>query len=439
MTQDFFTRVPPQNIEAEQAVVGSVLTHNELFEQVAEVLVADDFYGESHRLLWQAFDALSRAKRPIDMSHLKEAVRPNLEAVGGASYIADLAAGLWVPSLTVDNARIVKEKSTLRQLASAASGIIERVHEAPDQYCPDWTDEQIALAEYDIAQVANQVVRKPEPKKAEILDTVLWNLEHQVTHAVPTGFPSIDRSFGGFNVGHLTILAARTSKGKTAFATNIAINVANAGLTTLFFTLEMTAEEMWERVLAGKAQVNTFAVRSFGLRDDQRERLGLARREIADMPLQILYRPSMTPRELRLECQRAARDMGGLKLVVVDYFNLMRGDHHERERWREMQEVVLALKAIAGELGIPFLLLSQLNRETKEDQPPSPANLRDTGATEEHASNVLLLWQKPSGKDSVSAFGEPEEIELIIGKQRNGPAGLHIPLKFDKRCGKFFE
>jgi replicative DNA helicase len=141
---------------------------------------------------------------------------------------------------------------------------------------------------------------------------------------------------------------------------------------------------------------------------------------------------------LRIECRRLAREMGGLKLVIVDYFNLMRGDRREKERWREMQEAILALKQIAGELAVPILLLSQLNRENDERQPPSLSTLRDTGATEEHASNVLMLWQSPRGADDGAVLGEEEEIQVILAKQRNGPAGMKVPMRFAKKYGAFF-
>jgi len=247
----------------------------------------------------------------------------------------------------------------------------------------------------------------------------------------------LDRSFGGFNAGHITLVGARTSKGKTALATNISINAGRAGLATAYFALEMTADEMWLRALGCVAPVDMFNARRRGCSDAERKRIADAEKLLGNIPLEILYRPSMRPRDLRLECRRLAREMGGLKLVVVDYFNLMRGDRHERERWREMQEAILALKGIAGELGIPLLVLSQLNRETNENEVPSLSNLRDTGAAEEHASNVLFVWQPPSPKDAPPVYDEWEDINVIIAKQRNGPAPVRIPMQFMKRWGAF--
>jgi replicative DNA helicase len=437
MDDDFLRRVPPHNGEAERSVLGAVLIDNRLFDAVAEILETGDFYREHHRTLWDAISALVVATRPIDLVTLSEALRPQLEAIGGAGYLADLVAFVPAPSMAPHYARIVRDKSNLRKLATLGGEIAGKAYEAPEQWSPEFVKEQIAVAEYEIAAIASRAVRKPEAKKAEALSAVLWRLEHGVDDSVPSGFPVLDRSFGGFNTGHVTMLAARTSKGKTALATNIAINTARAGLPTAFFTLEMTADEMWLRALGCIAHVDMFRVRRRGYRDGERERVAEAEKLLGNIPLEILYRPSMRPRDLRLECRRLAREMGGLKLVVVDYFNLMRGDRRERERWREMQEAILALKGIAGELGIPLLLLSQLNRETNENEPPSLSNLRDTGAAEEHSSNVLFVWPKPMLTDGAPAYDQWEEVNLIIAKQRNGPAGIGVPMAFKKNWGAF--
>ncbi len=281
-------------------------------------------------------------------------------------------------------------------------------------------------------------LQQPEPSKASTLATALWKIEHSREDSVASGFAPLDQCFGGFNVGHLTMLAARTSRGKTALAMNIAINAACAGSQVGFFSLEQPGDEMWLRAVGRVALVDFFAIRHRGYREGEKERIAKAREQLESVPLEILYRPAMRPRDLRIECRRLARNMGGLKLVIVDYFNLMRGDRREKERWREMQEAVLALKQIAGELAVPILLLSQLNRETDERQPPSLSNLRDTGATEEHASNVLLLWHQPRSADDGAPYGDEEEIQVILAKQRNGPAGVKVPMKFAKRYGAFF-
>jgi len=437
MNADILTRVPPQNLAAEQALIGAVVIDNALFDAIAEILETSDFYRETHRVMWDAICALAAAKKPIDAITMAEALRPELEAIGGIGYLAECVDAAISTAFAIHHAHIVREKSIQRGLVTVGNEIACRASEAPARWSPEWTDELLAVAEYEVAQVASKQIRKPERGKAATLSEVLWNLEHGVESAVPTGFATVDRNFGGFNVGHVTMLAARTSKGKTAFATNIAINAAKAGIPTAFFTLEMTTDEMWLRALGCEAQVDMFSARRRGYRGGERERIEAAEKLLERIPLEILYRPSMRPRDLRLECRRLAREMGGLKLAIVDYFNLMRGDRRERERWREMQEAILALKEIAGELGIPLLVLSQLNRETNENEPPSLSNLRDTGATEEHASNVLFVWQKPPLKDAAPVYDEWEEVDIIVGKQRNGPAGLRVPMAFKKNRGAF--
>lgn len=439
MSEDLLRRVPPQNIEAEQCIIGAVLIDNAQFEAVVEIITADDFYREAHRRIWDAIAALMAAKQPVDPVTLVDALRPQLEQVGGAGYFAECASAVALPQRACDYARMVREKAIQRRLATAGTEIAQRAYESPQPWSPDFTEELVASAEYEISSISAQLSRPPEAKKADVLNTAIWRLRHGHDDSVHTGFDVLDRQFGGFTVGHLTMLAARTSKGKTAFATTIALNAAKAGAGVAFFTLEMTAEEMWLRALACEAQVNLFRVRYTGYRDGEEARVSAARETLTALPLEMLYRPSMCPRELRLETRRIARAMPHLRLVVVDYFNLMRGDHHERERWREMQEAVLALKQIAGELNLPILLLSQLNREAKEDEMPLLSQLRDTGATEEHASNVLFIWQERSAREAPCASDDWEDVQLRIAKQRNGPAGLKIKMQFKKSCGVFID
>ncbi len=435
---DVLRRVPPQNIEAEQSVLGAILIDNRQFELVAGILAIEDFYRESHREIFRAMEALAAAKKTIDAITLADVLRPQLEAIGGAGYIADLAAGVPAPSVARHYAEIVREKAIQRGLVTFGSELASRALEAPAPWNPDFTEELIAVAGYDLEAISSRMARKPEPQKVETLAMAIYKLEHGVEESVPTGLARVDRVFAGLNPGHVTMVAARTSKGKTALATNFAISAAKAGFPVAFFTLEMSAEEMWLRALACEAQINVFEARRRGFRDGQRERVAQAHATLGALPFEVLYRPSMRPRDLRLDCRRLAREMGApLRLVIVDYLGLMRGDHRERERWREIQEVVFALKALAGELAVPIVLLCQLNRETNETVPPSLSNLRDTGATEEHASNVLFLWQKPAEQATAPVYDDWEPIELIIGKQRNGPAGMAVTLEFRKSWGAF--
>jgi replicative DNA helicase len=258
---------------------------------------------------------------------------------------------------------------------------------------------------------------------------------------IPTGFTRIDTSFAGLAPGHLTIIGARTSRGKTAFATQIAINAAKAGHPVGYFTLEMEADEMWRRAVGTEAMVDTFLVQQRGYRGNEQSRVEAARQVLEPLPLRFVEGSGLRPRNLRLECKRLMREMDGLKLAVVDYVNLMRGDQHHKERWVEMRDVVMRLKEVAGELGIPLLVLSQINREVDQHEKPRLEHLRDTGAAEEHSSNVLFVWEPPPKKTEGNpvhvAFDEWANCILTIAKQRNGPAQIDIAMQFKKSWEKF--
>jgi len=429
-------RIPPQNLEAEQALIGAVIQRNEVYELAREILTDGDFSAEKHREIWRGIDALMRGGRAVDPITLCDALKPKLEQIGGAEYLAECASvGIPTAFHGRDYARIVREKAIQRALLSFGTALAAHVHEAPMPYSPEWTEELVTGAESDLAEIASSATVKPDVTKSAALKTVLWRLENGVEAAIPLGFPSLDRSFAGLAVGHLTILAARTSRGKTAFATNVALNIAKRGYPVAFFTLEQPATEVYERALGTLAMVDTFAVKRRGLRDDEAARLAQATADLDQRPLEILYRPSMRPHDVRLECRRLERELGPVKVAVVDYLGLMRGDRREKERWMEARGAVLALKEIAGELGIPVLLLAQINREGDDSHPPSMSHLRDTGSLEEHASNVILLWQKPVEHEP--AYDDWQPIEAIIAKQRNGPAGIAVPMQFRKNWGAF--
>jgi replicative DNA helicase len=203
----------------------------------------------------------------------------------------------------------------------------------------------------------------------------------------------------------------------------------------------MEADEMWRRAIGTEAMVDTFLVQQRGYKGNEQSRAEAAGQVLEALPLRFVEGAGLRPRDLRLECKRLAREMGGLKLAAVDYVNLMRGDQHQRERWVEMRAVVMRLKEIAGELGIPLLVLSQINREADEHERPKLEHLRDTGAAEEHSSNVLFLWEPPpkktEGNPVRAGFDEWADCKLTIAKQRNGPAQIDIAMQFKKSWGKF--
>jgi replicative DNA helicase len=434
--------VPPNDPQAEESVIGSILIRNETLDLVLAEMAADDFYRESYRLIFAAMLKAADAHRPIDPVLLRGVVGDSeWKRIEGDRLCAEAIANTPAPSAAAYYAGEVHNRAMARAALAFGLQIIQKAASAPapGTWSKDWTAEMVADLEHGVAEIVSKQISKPETPRAEAITEAIHRLEHGYGKGIGTGFRSVDTYFGGFDAGHLSILAARTSKGKTALAVNIAINAAKALIPTAFFTLEMTRQEMLVRCLGTLGQVDTFDARRHGLRMDRAERMKQAEAELLNLPLTILYRPSMNPRGFRLEAKKLMRETG-LKFAIIDYFNLMRGNYRERERWREMQEVILALKEIACELDIPILLLSQLNREVSEDMPPSLSNLRDTGSAEEHSSNVLLLWQKPRSKDApLTNYDDWEDIELILAKQRNGPTCRDIGLKFRKQWGVFVD
>ena len=435
--KDTLARVPPQDLYAEEAVIGGILIKNELFDVVAEILEAEHFYRETHRTIWHAMAQLAAASRPIEIGTLRSVIgSKTFDEIAGKDLCAEAAANVGAASAAPYYAREVRDRATQRAVLSFGTSLVERAFAAPPpgNWTADWIEELIAEAEYGVAQIVSKQISRPESAKDVAIAEAIYELRHGEGKGIATGFADLDGYFGGFDKGHLTIIAARTSLGKTAIATNFGINAAKADVSTAYFTLEMSAKEMWVRALGTLAEADTFLARRYGFTAHEIGRIDAAEKMLNEMPLRFLYRPAMRPSDLRHECRRLQREVG-LNLAIVDYFNLMRGNRRERDRWREMQEVILTLKEIAGELNIPLVLLSQLNREGADDKEPSLRNLRDTGSAEEHASNVLFLWQpNPPARDAAPDW---EPVEIIIGKQRNGPAGKPIKMEFRKAWGGF--
>jgi replicative DNA helicase len=441
-SSEFLRRVPAHDESAEQQILGAILQRNDIIDLVMAEVETEDFYRENFRVVYAAMIKLAEDQSAIEAGLIKAVIgEKNFERIQGSTLCFNAVEMCAAPSTAPQYAREVHRRAIQRAALAFGHEVVARTVDAPapGTWTKDWTDEMLADIEYGASQLARRQVAPPETPKEGAIAEAIYKLKHGIGKGIPTGFRNIDYNFDGFAAGELNILAARTSKGKTALATNFALNAAKAGYPTAYFTLEMSQEQMWVRCLGTLAQVDTFDVRRNGLTDEREKRLRQAEAELVNDPFTILYRPSITPRAFRLECKRLIREMG-LKFAVVDYFNLMRGNKPERERWREMQEVVLAMKAIAGELGITVLLLSQLNREGDHDGPPSLTNLRDTGSMEEHGTNVILVWQKPLPKDAPPyAFDDWEDIEVILAKQRNGPVGGSIKMKFRKQWGAFID
>lgn len=416
-------RIPPQDLQAEQSVLGAILIDNSATDIAAELLQPEDFYRDSHREIFSAMLELNRQHSPIDAIILKDLLRSSgkLESIGGPGYVAELAAFVPTAANVEYYARIVRRKAVLRAMITVTTEAASRAYEgSPD---PEFGAETLAVLAYEIEQLREKYTDKPERTKAESLAQACLQ-QLQGAKGMLTGIPNFDKDFVGFKPGDLTTLAGRTSKGKTQLAVNIAYNVAAQGCGVAYFSLEMETDQLWPRFTALIADTM--------MPDD----IDNARKVLLDLPLELRFKPGLRPSQFQRECHKIQRQMP-IKLAIIDYFGLMRGDQKERDRWREMSEIVQVLKQTAGEMGFALLLLSQINREGDDDKPPRLSQLRETGTLEEHSSNVMFIWQPPMEKKAFSTYGGDGMVELIMAKQRNGPAPYTVSLLFNKSAGRF--
>jgi replicative DNA helicase len=421
------SRIPPQNTEAEQAVLGSVLLKADLFGTVLEILKPDDFYRENHRLVYEAMLDLFGRNEPQDLLTVSNALRNanKLERAGGAAYLATLTSIVPVTANIASYARIIREKAILRRLISVNTDIANRCYE--EQNDIDLLVDQAEQAIFDIAGSKSE--QKFTPIKAIVpkaFATVeqLYNRKELIT-GVPTGYAGIDRMTAGLQPSDLIIIAARPSMGKTSFAMNIAQHAALVEkIGVAVFSLEMSKEQLVMRLLSSVGRIDSQRIRTGKLHSDDWMKLTRAVGMLSDAPIYIDDTPAISVLEMRAKVRRLASqyDIG---VIVVDYLQLMRGRHDSENRTQEISEISRSLKALAKEHHVPVIALSQLNRglESRTDKRPMMADLRESGAIEQDADVICFIY-----RDEVYNKSEdnPEKgiAEVIIGKQRNGPTGM---------------
>jgi replicative DNA helicase len=425
-TDDILRRVPPQNLEAEQSVLGAVLLENEAINQALEVLNPDDFYRESHREIFRVMTELSDRNQPVDAITMTDALRTRgkLEAIGGPAYIAELAACVPTAANVAHYARIVREKAVLRALAQTATSIASSAYDAPSR-----VDEFLDEAEHRIFEIAERRIRASfhsmkdlTRKSIELLER-LYERKELVT-GVPTGYTEFDRITAGLQPSDLIVIAARPSMGKTALALNIAAYAAidaQPANGVAFFSLEMSKEQLVLRLVCSEARVDLANARNGFLKAEDFQKLAHGAARLAEAPIFIDDSSDTSPIVLKAKCRRLARELKGkLGLIIVDYMQLMRPSRQGNNRQEEIAEISRSLKALAKELNVPVVALSQLNRqvETRPDRRPLLADLRESGAIEQDADVIAFIYRDEvyhkDSKDTGIA-------EIIIAKQRNGP------------------
>jgi replicative DNA helicase len=413
----------PLNLEAERALLGAVLLSDHLFDEVHEQLASDDFALPSHRRIYTTFEQLREANRPLDLVTVTEWLHNKgwLEAVGGAEYVADLVSG--IPRLTTLShyAQIIRGRSLLRQLIERASGIIAEAYSSPQE-----PQEVLAQAEQRILELGDRTIRSTlmplrtlAGEAAIKLDALSKRGEH-VT-GVATHFQKLDELTAGFQPSDFIILAARPSVGKTALALSIAYNVAKSGKSVAFFSLEMSAEQIFFRLLSMASGLDFQMIRTGKLNKARLAEAGMKMEEIAALPIYIDDSSAQTILEMGAKLRRL-RTAQALDLVVVDYLQLIKVVGKIENRNQEVSLISRSLKALAKDLKVPVVALSQLSRAVEkrgEGREPMLSDLRDSGSLEQDADVVLFLHRQVFAREEDQ--DARNRARLLIAKQRNGP------------------
>jgi replicative DNA helicase len=432
-------RTLPHNLEAERSVLGAILVHNDAFNTAAQVIDGRDFYRDAHRRIFDRMVTLSERNEAIDFVTLKEELSRggDLDDVGGPAYIASLVDGVPRATNVEYYARIVKEKATLRNLIYAANKILTNAYEADQE--PDLILDE---AESAIFAVADDRLKAGFVQMRDLVKESFPKIEQLFEHkrlvtGVPTGFVDLDEMTRGFQPGDLVIIAARPSMGKTSLVLNIAQHVAvQPDFTVGFFSLEMSKESLFIRLLTAEAQIDSHRLMSGAIGQKDYGRISHALETLSAMRLFIDDTANIGVLEMRAKSRRLQAEHG-LHLLVLDYIQLMSARGRHENRTLELASISRSLKGLAKELNIPIVILSQLSRapEARADHRPQLSDLRESGALEQDADVVILIYRDdaynrdPNNPDAGIA-------ELILAKQRNGPTGI-VRLAFLREQTRF--
>lgn len=420
------TRIPPQNLEAEQSVLGSILLKDKTFGTVLEILLAKDFYRKAHQIIYESMIELFDRNEPHDLLTVTNLLKDSnqLEEVGGAAYLATLTSIVPVTANISSYAKIVRQKSILRRLIDVNTDIAARCYEEQGDI-----DLLVDEAEQAIFEIAGTKSDKSFTPIKQIVPGAFKTVEQlfkrkELITGVPTGYHELDKMTAGLQPSDLIILAARPSMGKTSFAMNIAQNAAiESKIGVAVFSLEMSKEQLVMRLLSSVGRIDSQRIRTGRMQDQDWPKLSRAVGNLESAPIYIDDTPAISVLEMRAKVRRLAAqyDIG---LIVVDYLQLMRGRSSTENRTQEISEISRSLKALAKEHKIPVIALSQLNRslESRTDKRPMMSDLRESGAIEQDADVISFIY-----RDEVynKAEDNPNKgiAEIIIGKQRNGPTG----------------
>ena len=434
-------RTLPHNLEAERSVLGAILLNNEAFNLAVEAIDTRDFFRDAHRRIFEAMVALAERGDAIDLVTLKESLARSgeIDEVGGPAYIAALVDGVPRSTNVEHYARIIKEKSTLRSLIASANRIVSSAYEAEED-----ADVILDEAERQIFAIADDRVRDGFVSLRDLAQSSLDTIERlharqELITGVPTGFTDLDEMTSGLQPSDLIIVAARPSMGKTSLVLNIAQHVGTRTDKTVgVFSLEMSKEQLFLRMLTSEARIDAHRLRGGFLGERDWGRLSQAIGTLSEAKIFIDDAPSIGVLEMRAKCRRLAAEHG-LHLVIVDYIQLMQGRGRFENRTLELASISRAIKGLAKELNVPIVVLSQLSRapESRADHRPQLSDLRESGALEQDADVVVFIYREDQYADKNAPPPDSQGVaELIIGKQRNGPTGV-VKLAFLREFTRF--
>ena len=430
-------RIPPQNIDAEEAILGAILTNPICFTKIADMIKPQSFYKPANKYIFEAIVELFTKNHAIDIVTVSEKLNESdkLEMIGGRAYINDLALNAITTANIEYYARIVQGKAIKRELINAGSEIVEMAYDNTT------TEETLDNAEKLIFNIAQQKTSSDLVSVKDLVLTSYEQISYRYEHrgeltGVPTGFYDFDNMTSGLQKSDLIILAARPSMGKTALALNIAQNVAlKAKKTVAIFSLEMSKEQLVQRMLCSEAEVDTQKLKTGNMQSTDWEKLTTAMNHFADAPLYIDDRPGATVMDVRAKCRRLAMEKKEIGLIVIDYLQLMEASGKE-DRTQQISGISRGLKGLARELNVPVIALSQLSRavESRPDKRPMMSDLRESGAIEQDADIIMFIYRDEYyNKEDTENRGKAE---VIVAKHRNGAVGS-IDLLFQGAITKF--
>jgi len=436
-------KIPPHSLEAEQSVLGGLLLDNETWDRVAEKTVADDFYSRSHRLIFETIGALIELGEPVDLITLSEALENDqkLDDAGGFVYLAEMMKNTPSAANITAYADIVRERAVTREMISVANEIAEGGYDTQGRSSAELLD----FAETKVFAIAEKRANKSEGPESlhSVLEKTVDRIEKLCSTdtggvtGVPSGFADLDKMTAGLQKSDLIIVAARPSMGKTTFAMNLAEHAAmTQEYPALIFSLEMPADQIMMRMLASLGRIDQTKIRTGQLDDEDWARMsstmGLL---IENGKMFIDDAAGLTPTEVRSRARRIHRDHGGISMIMIDYLQLMRAPQFSDNRTLEIAEISRSLQALAKELKVPVVALSQLNRglEQRSDKRPINSDLRESGSIEQDADLIMFIYRDEVYHDDSEFKGMAE---IIIGKQRNGPIG-RVPLTFQGKYSRF--